>query len=1066
MPRGLRDWFRSITDVRPGEFFPAGVMFGYGFLALTSHYLAKSVRNATFVQRVGAEDLDVIYILSAVLVTVVMAVYSRFVDRVGQRSLLQGSFAVLASVLVLFWWLLRGGSGGVLTSGAFYLFVKLYGLLLVSQFWLVANLLFSTRQAKRLFGPIGAGLILGAIFGGALANGAVGRVGSENLLLLSAGALALCGAAVHALGDRIEEGGEASGRLMADLTGDALDVLRESPHLRGIALILGLTIVVSTFVDWQLNTAVQMYVEGEDAMTAFWGTFFALQNTGAIIVQVLLTGFVLRRFGIGTALLALPVGLLIATVGVIAVPSLLAAALLKGTEGGLRFSLDQSTRELLFLPVPNEVKYKAKPLIDLAVFRGGTGVAGLILLGLTDGLGLGLRGVALVSLLFVGAWMVSTLRMRREYRSSIRRLIGVRDMDVSEQIYQRLDAGTLEELRHTLRSGSSEEVLYALALLEEVAPPALEDDLLPLLRHESAEVRAKTLEILFSIGTGELVERVRPLLRDPSVDVRAEAIHFICEFSDEPASDQMDDFLREENEEVRAAALSCLIRHGNAEQITMGLASLRALAETEEPSLREEAARMIGEMGQGRPDESLRLLRKLVQDPVPEVRHRALASAARVHRTELLDLMLQRLQVPADREATREALAELGSEVHGALLEHLRSGELPRAVLRQLPQLFFTEARQEDVDGLVELLPALESGTLRYHVVKVLDRLRRDRGDLDFERYDVRELVRRECREGHRHALYLADLRSAPEPLSPLLGRLLDQRRLEAIERATRALGLRYPLQDLVTANKALRAPDQLTRERGFELLDTLLPHPYREWFDPLANPEAGHEERAVAAVERFGFERRSRVETLAEMSDGPDFWLAILARVEAGRDPRGWSSRGEFVERLRADTLLGQEPLPPEGEIDMMDIIERAEFLRRTELFGRLRTEDLAALAALTREASFEAGELIFPEGATGCDLYIVVEGRVEARRRGRTILVAEPGQTVGDLALLDGLPTHYEARARESVRALVLDREDFFSLLEERFRVARDVLSYMAGLVRELEPAREGDPVRTGGG
>lgn len=144
------------------------------------------------------------------------------------------------------------------------------------------------------------------------------------------------------------------------------------------------------------------------------------------------------------------------------------------------------------------------------------------------------------------------------------------------------------------------------------------------------------------------------------------------------------------------------------------------------------------------------------------------------------------------------------------------------------------------------------------------------------------------------------------------------------------------------------------------------------------------------------------------------------------------------------------------------MEIVQRADFLRRTRIFSELRTEDLAGLAALTAEQRHRTGATLFSEGSTERALYVVVEGRVEARRGGRRVLEAGPGETVGDLALLDGRPTRYAARAIEDSRVLRLTRDDFFNLLEERFRVARQVLSYLAGRVRDTEPAdREGDSI-----
>ena len=1059
MIRVLRDWLRAATDVRREEYLPAGLMFVYGFLAMTSYYIAKSVRNAVFVQRVGADNLDYVYILTAVVVTAVMVVYSRYVDRLKEMTLLQGTFALLGVTMVGFAWLLRDSSN-VLLSGGFYLFIKLYPLLLVSQFWLVGNLLFTTRQAKRLFGPVGVGLIVGAITGGTIASQAVEAVGSENLLYLAAGILVLCAGVVWTLGPRLEGDRGASARLVEELSGDALQLLKDSDHLRTIGWILGLTILASTVIDWQLNKAVELFVQGEDAMTAFWGEFFVWQNVASVAVQVLFTGYVLRKFGIGVAMLFLPVGLLAASAGVLVVPALLTAALAKGTEGALRYSLDQSTRELLYLPVPTEVKYKTKPLIDMAVYRLGTGVGGVVVLIFSDGLGLSFRWMAVVVMAIVAAWIGHTLRMRGEFRSSIKRLIGVRDVDLEELIYQRLDARTLEELGSTLREGDEEEILYALALLEHNPPEELLDDLKRLLRHTSGRVRARALDLLFDVGGEELVADVEPLLEDSALDVRVEAINYICRFSSMPAGDRMDVFLRDEDDEVRTAAMACLIRHGNEEQVDLGRASARGLAADPEPAFRRDAARILGELEEV-DEESEPLLLELLRDEDEEVRHEAMRAAGRTGSEGAVPILLDVLETPPDRGEALAALHRYGSEIHDMVLDHVAAGDVSPTLRRQLPALLVSDARQEDADRMVGMLEKVGSATVRFHLLKALNKLRRKRADLDFSRHDLFPAVRREIRAGYRFAAWYAALLNGDEETSLLL-RTLEQRRREAVERALRILGLQHPQEDLYVAFRALSSSDTVMQQRGFELLDNVLPRRVRQLFDPLANPDESPRRRARAAREQFGLRRPDRRRALSRLGRNRDLWLAVLARLEAGEPPlpEGRTTE-EFRQHLLADTVLGARRATPSGhEVEIMDIVERADFLRRTRIFSQLRTEDLAGLAALTEERRYGRGEVLFPEGSAESALYVVVQGKVEARRDGRVAREAGPAETVGDLALLDGRPTHYEAVAGEDTRALRLSREDFYNLMEDRFRVAREVMAYLAGVLREAEPAAVAGP------
>lgn len=578
MVSAVKAWFRSTVDVRREEYGPLALMAAYGFLPITSYYVIKPARNSIFVDRVGADQLPWVYIATALILVVVMVGYSKYVDRVGRITLILSSMAVLGASLVGFWWLLSNRSGFV-SSGAFYVFTKLYPLFLVSQFWLVGNLLFTTSQARRLFGLIGIGLILGGIAGSSISGFAAEQLGTEPLLLVAVGILAVCAVVVVLLAPRIRKGaGEASARLTDDISGGAVKLLLESSHLKTIAVVLGLTVVVGTLLDWQLNRAVEIFVEGEDAKTEFFGRFYATLNVASVVVQVALTGYVLRRFGVGLAVLILPVALGLASVAIFLFPLLLVVAVGKGAEGALRYSLDQSTRELLSLPVPTAVKYKVKPLIDLTVYRAGTGFGGVLLLVFVNALDVPLRWVSVLTLAAIAVWLLAALKMRSEFADSLRRLIGVRDVRLEELIVGRLGAETIGEIERALRKGNEQEVLYAMALLDHAPTPEFVDPLANLLGHDSAEVRARAVGLITDLQADSVSESVKKLLHDEDLSVRVEVIRYLCDVGEGDPAEVIAELLDDDAPEVRIGAVGCMMRHGDDEQRASAMEDIRALA--------------------------------------------------------------------------------------------------------------------------------------------------------------------------------------------------------------------------------------------------------------------------------------------------------------------------------------------------------------------------------------------------------------------------------------------------------------------------------------------------------
>lgn len=1059
MVGALKTWFRATIDVRRGEYAVLALMTAYGFLSITSYYVIKPARNSIFVDRVGADQLPWVYVATAVILVFVMAGYSTYVDRVGPRTLIFSSMAALGASLVGFWWLLSNREG-LASSGAFYVFTKLYPLFLVSQFWLVANLLFTTAQARRLFGLIGMGLILGGIAGSSISGFAAERVGTEPLLLVAAGILALCALVVVVLGPRIREGGgEVSGRLTEGISGGAVRLLTESAHLRTVAMVLGLAVVVGTLLDWQLNRAVELFVEGEDAKTEFFGRFYAALNVASVAIQVVLTSYVLRRFGIGLAVLVLPVALAGASVAILLFPLLWVVALGKGAEGALRYSLDQSTRELLFLPVPTDVKYKVKPLIDLTVYRAGTGLGGVLLLIFVNGLGVPLRWISLITLAAVGMWLVTAIRMRTEFAESLRRLIGVRDVRLDELIVGRLCAEAIEEIEGVLRRGTEREVLYALALLEHAPATETVDAVANLLGHDSADVRARAVSLLTEMGALSAYESVKKLLRDEPLEVRIEAIRFVCDVGGGDPEEVMAGFLEDDTSEVRIGAVGCLLRYGGADQREAGLREVVALAGHEDPTRREVAAELLGRMD-SLPTPAEGLLERLARDPDPTVCLRAMRAIGRAGVHSLAPLLLARLDDPRYRPAVSEALVSFGPKIHHELLDLLADEGRTIEGRAQVPPLLVPDAEQDVLARLWAMLPSLPR-ELRYHGLKAVNKLNRNRTALSFDELDAASLVRLELKEAA--ARLILHERCVAEGDDPLLCSLLLQRSMEAEERAVRALAVEGHQSELYAAFTALTSPRTTDRQLGFELLDTLLPQKYRHLFDPLMNPDANPRSRAATIIDTFDLSRRGRNEELEVMArQDDDVWLQALAgraRARSGvtDDPVG----RPLTESMRDHELMGLLDVPP-NEGKLMDVLERGEVLGQAKIFASLRVEDLAAIAALTEKESFSEGDVLFEEGEPGRVLYVVVEGRVCAVKNDRVLFQAGRGRSVGSLSVLDGRPTDYQAKADGDTVALRLDREPFTRFLESRGTAVMSVMRYLTGVVRGLNEA----PDRAGTG
>ncbi len=240
-------------DFYAGEALPAILLFSSLFISYTFQYTVKSVRQATFIDALGAARLPYVYLLVALCSYPILRLYSRLSDRLSPHAMIATTCTLIATSLALFWWLF--GYSWTWVPIAFYIWVTILFVLISSQLWLFANQLFQPRQAKRLFGFIGAGGLLGSVAGGQVARLATLMTSTRDALLV-AGVLVLGIVALIYPIHRRDLSGEAPQMNQERRPSGGLAAIRSSPQLQLISALLVVGVVVAQIVDLQFNWAV------------------------------------------------------------------------------------------------------------------------------------------------------------------------------------------------------------------------------------------------------------------------------------------------------------------------------------------------------------------------------------------------------------------------------------------------------------------------------------------------------------------------------------------------------------------------------------------------------------------------------------------------------------------------------------------------------------------------------------------------------------------------------------------------------------------------------------------
>ncbi len=393
---------KGIFDIRKSELPFALLMFCYFFLVITSFWILKPLKKSLFIEFYDRQGFDLYFwhlsgpqaelvakILNMVAAFLAVVAFTWFARRFRRQQLtfIFTSFFLASYVAYSF----VIDSSGDFTVWSFYLFGDLFSTLMVATFFAFLNDSVSSDTAKRLYGIVGLGGVLGGLLGTTMVRGLIEKIDIAGWLWVTSGLGLMILGVAWAAGRRIEQtlGPEPAQKIVQERESVQVNPAAEgarlvfrSPYLLSIAGIVGLYEVVSVVMDFQFSASVSHYLDGPEIGKQF-STVFAITNAVAMLVQIFITSPVMSRLGVHVALLVLPVASLFASLGFMGLPLLWTGSLLTVADNGFSYSIHQSAKEALYVPTTRDEKYKAKAFIDMFVQRLAKALGVGVSLGIT-----------------------------------------------------------------------------------------------------------------------------------------------------------------------------------------------------------------------------------------------------------------------------------------------------------------------------------------------------------------------------------------------------------------------------------------------------------------------------------------------------------------------------------------------------------------------------------------------------------------------------------------------------------------------------------------------------------
>ena len=820
----LERFLNRFGDVRGGEARAALALSGYFFLITFTFYILKPVKESFLISFARPGWWPYAELATALLIGFVVAFNARLLDRMPRRTFLTASLLFFIASLFAFWFIFNvyqsqqfhspmiDPSGMAFTLWlqihiiqtwpfavfviAFCFWTDVFIAMTVTQFWIAVNDVFKAHQAKRLVGLFVTGGLFGGIAGSAVAALATfaRAVRPGNLLLVAPGLLVLAAVtvnAVYAERQKIDPAAGDGSVAPASRIGllESFRAVRRSRYLLLLAAMLAAAMVSGALINYQFKTVVKIAIGNTEQRTSFIAVLFLGILAVSTVFHLVTTRRVLDSYGIRWALVVAPAVLVAVSLSVFLIPAGLLlwwACAARGTDKTFDNTLSQSVRELLYVPVPADIKYKGKIFIDMFVSKFATGLGAALFLAFykirqfeyrdaqtLHGALVAVREAGFLTLFFLVLWLVLTQLVYREYPAVLKKDIRRKWKLGSEAVAEHVDVELTHKIFDTIQSRERSTTLYYMNVFNLVSRGNLTPELKELLGIKRDELKARAMDALFDVGGGAFYPGLEEAIADEEFRNEIDLV-----------------FLLPVYQEVMGRRLGEIA--GSASEVD-----------------RIEAATSISRMV---PNEAtLAALGRLLEDPSSEVVLYALESAAVHRRPEHVPLVLRHLANPMTCAAAQAALAAYGPGVEALVGPALRSDGVLPAVRRAIPDVMARVGTQRAADILLEEL-ARRREDLEHPIVEALARIRAERPAVRFRgravRAELLHMVRKACET-------VLDPPGAAEEAAAVLA--------IRIRRVFDVMTLLYPREDVVNAYQNLLRGTARTIDSSIEHLDNFL---------------------------------------------------------------------------------------------------------------------------------------------------------------------------------------------------------------------------------------------------
>ena len=856
----------------------------YLFLIISTLLIVKPVSQSYFIRDVGVEKLPYLYIM----VAAVAAVFTFLYQKVNQNRLIFSSINISMlihfAVLGFLGWKMYHHDVDMVLIYAFCIWVSIFGVLSTMQFWLMANYFFTTTQAKKVFGILGAGGVAGGMFGGFFTNLVADSVGHTVLLMICGSFLFIALLINNYLkfGSREVQGGlEKSSTIQKFRKEEKLNVwgeIKESPYLKWMILLVFCSVIVSKVIDYQFSDFAEKSIDNKEELTGFIAFCLSLGSLVSLLIQLLFTKLILNRKGVISSLHILPNIILLFSTLLFLFPTLIFSFLLRTSELSIKQSVHKAGFELLFLPISKKQKERFKVFIDVFIDNLANGVSGVLLLILVNAEIMNWNtGFAIVIALAI-IWLMIIQKLRKEYLAVYGKAIEKENVDLEE--FSGLSSSQKKHyLQLAIDSGEVRKVSYMLDVLGD----NIHQDMVPIIKQVLAfrdpQILEKTFQKLMNNNLQGFEEECSKILNEhrdnPFLSFVSKA--YLIQ-TGEISSEEVIGYKEHDDTVDRILYVHHLCQYKKSQKEERSIYEYIIQLQTHIRSAADDKrtryyALLGGIIIRNELEQAEKVLIEIFKLIDADYQNRLLNLIAQTNRSTSIPLLIHALHFPKIRQVATKTIANLGEIAMPSLKRFYHQKALGR---KYIPSVLSEIGTQESMEFLLTELE-VESLEVRHFLIRAVYDLFFNHAHISVDKKRLNAVVLMEIKNsiGMYKALRLVEAgRSDWNVKTEFLEKSIQGALEHGIKIVFLELAVYYKETNILSALKRYLSNNQKMKANAIEFMENILNREHKRELIPLLS--LNESERLPLTYKNIF--PSNRAEVMEFLLDQKDDWLMVNA--------------------------------------------------------------------------------------------------------------------------------------------------------------------------------------------